>query len=217
MFDMVLALTQAAAWTDERHRESRDDLFKEHRRQEQRQLQWHKARVASYAENRQAADARYVARLKTIDAKRERAADALHRRHNSLTGKMAAMTRKGRKRQAADWQRLDDREHTLKAQATRQHAARQERQFKVEQRDRIARAREMKAQRQDHLWVRQNMDQTHDLTRASKIEVRVTHMREAYERDRQQERERQNELKQGLKNDFAKSSGRTLTRTFNGA
>jgi hypothetical protein len=40
--------TQAAAYVDAEFRRTQDDLFTEHRRQEQRQLAWHKDALQSF-------------------------------------------------------------------------------------------------------------------------------------------------------------------------
>src|SRR5713101_1683637 len=119
--------TQAAAYVDSEFRRTHDDLFTEHRRQEQRQLAWHKSRLESFARNREAGEQRYVQRLRSIDEKRDRIAERLQRQHNSMGGRLEAMTKKGRDRQADQLARLDDRAATLTAKATRQFETLKER------------------------------------------------------------------------------------------
>src|SRR3954468_24913360 len=92
--------TQAATYIDGEHRRVHDDLIHEHRRQEQRMLSWEKSRLESHARNREVSELRYAQRLRTIEAKRDRMAARIQARHNSIGGRLEALTKKGRERQA---------------------------------------------------------------------------------------------------------------------
>src|SRR5437764_11329163 len=98
--------TQAATYIDGEFRRVHDDLIQEHRRQEQRMLSWEKSRLESHARNRELSGLRYAQRLRTIEAKRDRIADRIQARHNSIGGRLAAMTKKDREQQTAELQRL---------------------------------------------------------------------------------------------------------------
>src|SRR3954468_8853149 len=128
--------TQAATYIDGEHRRVHDDLIHEHRRQEQRMLSWEKSRLESHARNREVAGLRYAQRLKTTEEKRDRIADRMQARHNSIGGRLEALTKKGRERQASELQRLDERAERLQAQAGRNYQALTERQFQAEPRRR---------------------------------------------------------------------------------
>src|SRR4051794_3148100 len=142
--------TQAATYIDGEFRRVHDDLIHEHRRQEQRMLSWEKSRLESHARNREVAGLRYAPRLRAIEEERDRNAAHFRPRHNSIGGRLAALTKKGREQQAAELQRLDEHAERLQAQAGRNYQALTERQFQVEQRDRIRTARELKDFRHDH-------------------------------------------------------------------
>jgi len=55
--------TQAAAYVDAEFSRAQDDLFREHRRQEQRQLAWHNSARQSFARNRELSEQRYCSGL----------------------------------------------------------------------------------------------------------------------------------------------------------
>lgn len=169
--------TQAAAYIDGEFRRVHDDLIHEHRRQEQRMLSWEKSRLESHARNREMAELRYAQRLRTIEAKRDRIADRMKARHNSIGGRLEALTRKGRERQAAELQRLDDRAERLQARAGRNFQALTERQFQAEQRDRIRTARELRDFRRDHDDMSQRHIKDHQASREQKIEARAQAVR----------------------------------------
>ena len=182
--------TQAAAYVDAEFRRTQDDLFREHRRQEQRQMAWNKDALRSFARNREISEQRYVQRLRTIEEKRDRIAERLQRQHRSIGGRLEALTKKGRARQAEILARLDDRAAALTARATRQFEARKERQFEAEQRERIHDARYLKFLRLDHLELRQQQARHHEATREPKIDDRVQAMRQTAERNLRQELQR---------------------------
>jgi hypothetical protein len=169
--------TQAAAYIDGEHRRVHDDLIHEHRRQEQRMLSWEKSRLESHARNREVSELRYAQRLRTIEARRDRIADRMQTRHNSIGGRMEALTKKGRERQAAELQRLDDRAAQLQVRAGRNFNALTERQFQAEQRDRINTAREMKEFRREHDDMRQQHVKDHQASREQKVEARTQQVR----------------------------------------
>ena len=182
--------TQAAAYVDAEFRRTQDDLFREHRRQEQRQLAWHNSARQSFARNRELSEQRYLQRLKSIEEKRDRIAERLQRQHRSIGGRLEALTKKGRARQADILARLDDRAAALTARATRQFEERKERQFEAEQRERIHDARHVKFIRLDHLELRQQQARHHEETRERKIDDRVQAMRQTAERNLRQELQR---------------------------
>jgi uncharacterized protein YbjQ (UPF0145 family) len=93
-------------------------------------LSWEKSRLESHACNREVSGLRYAQRLRTIEAKRDRIADRIQARHNSIGGRLVALTKKGREQQAAELQRLDDRAERLQARAGRNYQALTERQFR---------------------------------------------------------------------------------------
>jgi hypothetical protein len=98
-------------------------------------------------------------------------------RHNSIGGRLEALTKKGRERQAAELQRLDDRAAQLQARAGRNFNALTERQFQAEQRDRINTAREMKEFRREHDDMRQQHIKDHQASREQKVEARTQQVR----------------------------------------
>src|SRR2546421_12895066 len=98
-------------------------------------------------------------------------------RHNSIGGRLAALTKKGREQQAAELQRLDDSATQLQARAGRNYQALTERQFQAEQRDRIRTAREMKEFRRDHDEMRQQHVKDHHASREQKVEARTQEVR----------------------------------------
>lgn len=169
--------TQAAAYIDGEFRRVHEDLTHEHRRQEQRMLSWEKSRLESHARNREVAELRYAQRLKTIEAKRDRIADRMQARHNSLAGRLEALTKKGRERQAAEMQRLDDRAAQLQRLAGRNYQALTERQFQAEMKDRLLSAREMKTFRHEHEEMRQQHIKDHQASREQKVEARTQNIR----------------------------------------
>lgn len=169
--------TQAATYIDGEFRRVHDDLIHEHRRQEQRMLSWEKSRLESHARNREVSELRYAQRLRTIEERRDRIADRMKARHNSIGGRLEAMTKKGRERQAGELQRLDDRATQLQARAGRNYQALTERQFQAEQRDRIRTAREMKEFRRDHDEMRQQHVKDHQASREQKVEARAQEVR----------------------------------------
>src|SRR3954470_18298837 len=165
--------TQAATYSHGERRRVHDDLIHEHRRQEQRMLSWEKSRLESHARNREVSELRYAQRLRTIEAKRDRMADRIQARHNSIGGRLEALTKKGRERQAGELQRLDDRAERLQAQAGRNYQALTERQFQAEPRRRPRTAREMKDFRHDHEEMRQKHIRDHQASREQKVEARA--------------------------------------------
>ena len=164
---------RAAAYIDQRFRDDQRNLILEQQRQEQRELAIRKGEVQSFARNREQAELRHAERLRSIEAKRDRIADDLHRRHNSLGGRLAGMTKAGRARQAGQLERLNDRAAFLQARAERQFQALGERQFQAEQKARIAHAREIKTMREEHRQDRQQHAQRYEQTRARQIEDRT--------------------------------------------
>jgi hypothetical protein len=148
--------TQAATYIDGEFRRVHDDLIHEHRRQEQRMLSWERSRLESHARNREVSGLRYAQRI---------------------GGRLEALTKKGRERQAAELQRLDDRAAQLQARAARNYQALTERQFQAEQKDRIRTAREIKDFRRDHDDMRQQHIKDHQASREQKIETRAQDVR----------------------------------------
>lgn len=165
--------TRAAAQVDENFRQIEADLFREHRRQEQRTLAFHLTQLQSFARNREIAEVRYLQRMKRIEGGYERAAASIHKRQNSVAGRLERLTKAGRERQAATWQALEDRRAMLDRRATALFQAQQERQFQAEQRDRILRAHELKFFRLDHLEERQQQRNHHHASREFLIQERV--------------------------------------------
>jgi len=85
--------TQAAC-VDAEFRRRQDDLFREHRGQEQRQLGWHKIILEGFARNRELAERRYVQQMRSIEERRDRIAGRLQCQHRSLGGRLEALTKK---------------------------------------------------------------------------------------------------------------------------
>ena len=165
-----------------------------------------KSRLQSHARNREEAEERHAQRLRSIEERKERIADRLHRQHNSLAGRMQAMTKKGRARQAEQLERLDDRAAQLQGRAQRSFAALQERQFQAAQRDRIQSARDVKFLRLDNLEARRTHADHHDRTRAFKIDVREQQLKQAQQQAREQALKR--ELQQLHQPDRSRSVSR---------
>jgi hypothetical protein len=209
----------AAAYVDGEYRRIQNDLFSEHRRQEQRELAIYKTRLESFARNRELSEQRYTQRLRTIEEKRDRIEERLRRQHQSLGGRLEALTKKGRERQAGQLQRLDDRAAALTVRATRQLEARRERQFEAEQSNRIAYARQLKTLRQEHYGYRLEQTRRHIQTRDRKIDDRVRAMKLNMERSLRQEfQHRQADDRQRtatLRQNFQQQGqdGQTLTRS----
>jgi len=65
--------TAAAAYIDGDFRRVHADLIHEHRRQEQRELAYHRGQLEGFARNRETAELRYVQRLRSIEEKRQHA------------------------------------------------------------------------------------------------------------------------------------------------
>jgi hypothetical protein len=173
--------TQAAAYVDAEHRRVHDDLFREHRRQEQRILAFHKGQLQGFERNREQAELRYLQKIKSLDEQQARAAAMLERQHRSIRGRFAGLTKAGRATQqerreaiAEDFDRQRMREH-------RNLEELKERQFEAEQADRISRAREIKFFRLDHLEDRQKQTRDHQASRELKIDARMQEMKRTAE------------------------------------
>ena len=182
--------SQAAAYVDREFRRAHADLFREQRRQERRELAYHKGQLQSFARNREDAEARHAARIRSLDEQEKRAAALLERQQRSLKGRLQALTKAGRATQrerreaiAEDFERSRMREH-------RSLEGLKERQFQAEMADRIARARQMKFFRLDNHELRQHHLKQHQATREQKIESRVQAVRHTAEQSLKQELQR---------------------------
>jgi hypothetical protein len=196
------ARTRAAASVDREHREQHQALIYYHRHEEQAHLRQAKRQLGSFDDNQAQAEQRYVQRMRSIEEKRDRIADRLHRQHNSVGGRLQAMTKAGRAKQAVQLDRLDDRAAQLQSRATRQFQALTERQFQVKQSERIWQARHLKLFRAANLDDRQKHMQDHEQKRPWKIEDRVQTLRQVAEQD----------LKQALRHDREQAQSRNLSR-----
>ena len=96
---------------------------------------------------------------------------------DSIGGRLAALTKKGRERQAAELERLNDRAHQLQAKAHRNYQALTERQFQNEQRDRMLTAHHVQFYRFENYQHRQEQIKLHQATREQKIEAKVQQIR----------------------------------------
>jgi uncharacterized protein YbjQ (UPF0145 family) len=147
----------------------------------------------------------------TIEERRDRIADRIKARHNSIGGRLAALTKKGREKQAAELQRLDDRAEQLQARAHRNYQALTERQFQAEQRDRTLTAQHIKFFRLENLEMRQQHLKEHQASREQKIEARTQEIqRQTAERllqaEMQRTREQADERSRTLKMDMQRAA-----------
>ena len=188
--------SRAAQHIDAEFVRAQQNFHREHLRQEKAQLSHYKSRLYDHDANRKLAESRYVARLNQIHAREERASIAMHKRHTSFQGKMAAMTKAGRERQADEREALQQRGHDLRAHATRNFNALQERQFQAKQDERIHSAQMMKMFRADHHEARQQQAKVHHQARDIKVEVRQQTMKDAAEQALRQQLRELNEQKQ---------------------
>jgi hypothetical protein len=200
--------TRAAAYIDSQFRSEQHGWMREHQRQEQRMLAFHKSQLQSFANNRETAELRYVQRMQRmqrmqrIERGYQRAAVAVEKRHNSIAGRLERLTKAGRDKQEATREALDERRRKLDRMATANFRALGERQSRAEQAGRIARAREMKLFRQDHVDARRQQERMHQHNRPRQIEERSQTLQRAAA---------EQALKQGLQ-DLQQGRGRTITR-----
>lgn len=204
----------AAAWIDGNFHERQQTLVREHRRLERNMLVWEQAQHKRSAWNAKEAEDRYLQRIRTIDERRDRIADRIYSQHNSIAGRLAAMTKKGRAAQAEQIERLDDRADQLRQQAGRNLSNLNDRMFRRDMEDRVFRARQIKLFRVDHMDARLTQTQRHQQSRDRMIDDRVQAMQRVIEKERRQQAM---EKKQDLRQTFDKASGQDLRNTFNQA
>jgi hypothetical protein len=182
--------------------ELRDDFRRQHRDLMQGQtLQFaasskHRAReLVSFAANRAEAIRHHAGRIEEINGREQKAAQELAKRHDSLAGRMASLTRKGKVRQEQERQGLTDRFENDRMKQHRDLAALQERQFAAEQKARLRYGMELKIMREGHVSARQLQRGWQDDNRPRLTQQRVDHhQREAartLQQDRQQGQERE--------------------------
>ena len=152
----------------------------------------------SFAANRDEAIRHHAGRIQEIDGREKQAAIALAKQHDSLAGRLSAVTKKGRDRQEQERTALA---HKFESQRITQHrdlAARQERQAENEQKARLRYGMELKAMREGHIAVRREQRGWQDNNQHRLIKERVNAQREPLAR----------EFNRGAQE-------KTLTRAFN--
>jgi hypothetical protein len=169
-----------------------DDLIREHQRQEERQsasMQW-KAE-AYHARDLEAASNRYNTRMHIIDQRYERMAVRLRDQHNSVRGRLQALTKAGRSHQ--EWQRaaLRVRARNLRVKVMDRFLDRKvELQERYEESLKMAN-REIRTLRKQHRAEQRQRQKEHSRDRNALIEAYAQRIREQRaEQARQQERER---------------------------
>jgi hypothetical protein len=168
------------------------DLIREHQRQEERQsasLQW-KAE-AHHARDLETASNRYNTRLHIIDRRYERMALSLRDRHNSVRGRLQALTKEGRSYQESQRTALRVRAGNLRVKVIDRFLDRKlELQERYEASLKMAN-REIKALRKQHRKEQHRLVEEHRRDRDNRIDAYAQRIREQRaEQTRQQELQR---------------------------
>jgi hypothetical protein len=188
----AFAIDLARAHVDGEFRRTQADLLAEHRRQEQRHLAALKASfVYNRSRDREAASNRYNTRMHIIDERAERMALTLRDEHNSMRGRLQALTKAGRSQQ--EWQReaLRVRAGNLRVKVIDRFLDRKVELRERREADRKEIIREMRDMRQQHRDERLHRALLHDLNRDDRIQAYAQQIREQRaEQARQQQLER---------------------------
>jgi hypothetical protein len=170
---------RAAAEIDRDFEDYQRYLILLHRREERRELGHIKAGLQDHARDREIAELRHVRRLRLIEEKRDRMADAVRHQPKTLGYRLATLTKAGRAQHSAPLERLNERAARLQGRATRQFQAITERQSQAVQDERNFRARCLRRFRERNLEERQQHRQEHAAAREQQIEARTIDMRRA--------------------------------------
>ena len=163
--------THRAADVDEEFRRAYADLFREHRRQEQRLLTLHKSQLQSAEHSCAEAIARHDRRIQSLWAQEHRQKQELERQQPGIRGRLAGLTKLGRAEQQAKRRALAERFENARAKEHYELERQKERQVEIEQADRMTRAREIKRSRLEHLEERQKQARLHQGSHEFKMDV----------------------------------------------
>jgi hypothetical protein len=137
----------------------------------------------SFADNRDEAIRHHAGRIQEIDGREKQAAIALAKQHDSLAGRLSAVTQKGRDRQEQERTALAEKFESQRITQHRDLAARQKRQAENEQKARLRYGMELKAMREGHIAVRREQRGWQDNNQHRLIKERVTAQREPLARE----------------------------------
>jgi hypothetical protein len=137
----------------------------------------------SFADNRDEAIRHHAGRIQEIDGREKQAAIALAKQHDSLAGRLSAVTKKGRDRQEQERQGLAEKFESQRMTQHRDLAARQERQGENEQKARLRHGLEFKAMREGHVAARREQSHWQDNNRNRLVKERVSAEREPLARE----------------------------------
>lgn len=176
---MADAKARAAEYVDAAHHRAHAGLKASHAKWERHELNHQLGRINSIGQNRTVIDARYVARMQTIQNKKANMARIIDRQHKSIGGRLERLTPGGRARQAATWQRLEDRAFTLELRAGRKHYMQLEQWSGHVQAARLTAARDMKGMRGQNRDALHDHKRQHIEHRPNKIHARMREMEQA--------------------------------------
>ena len=173
------AKSRAAAYVDAEHQRAHDALKASNKKWERHQLNDELGRINSIKQNRAVIDARYLARMQTIQNKKANVALIIQRRHDSLAGRLERLTPKGRARQADTWRRLDERAETLELRAGQKHQRQVEQHHGHVQAARVSAARNVNGLRGQNRDALQDHQRQHIEHRPNKIHTRMRELEQA--------------------------------------
>jgi hypothetical protein len=178
--------SRASAYIDRTHRDQRQALFDQHRMQEQRELARRKGEMQGFRQQQRTIEDRYTARTQQIERGRDRAQQAIQKRHGSVAGRLQGMTKAGRARQQDEFERLATRVEQLHGRAYNQYSNSNLRLQNNEQKARIGHARELKTLHEQHWRYREEHTQRHQQTRDQQVQDRTQTLRQAAEQQLRQ-------------------------------
>lgn len=170
------ARVAATAYVDAQHHRAHGQMKASHQRWERHELNHHMARINSIRQNEAIINARYVARSQTIENKKANMAWIIDRQHKSVAGRLDRMMPGGRARQAATWERLQERADQLQIRTARQHQAQIERHGQVLQAARQTRNQEWMGLRGMHRDALVDHQKQHIENRPNRVHARMREM-----------------------------------------
>jgi hypothetical protein len=198
------ARSRATEHVDAEHRRAHDALKTSHKKWERNELNHELGRINSIKQNRDGIDDRYVQRIKTIQSRKDSVALTIQRRHNSIAGRLEALTPKGRARQAETWRRLDERAETLELRAGKKHQTQLEQHDRHVQMARISAARNINGSRGQNRDALQEHYLKHIERRPDKIHARR----------REMEQEKLAQLRPELKHEWQQQANKAPSQTI---
>jgi hypothetical protein len=194
---------RAGEWVDAEHRREAQALKLSHSHAEKSMLNRGLDRIHSLSQNRAGIDDRYLTRIASINARKERVAEIIQARHRSPLGRLQALTRKGRAAQAEEFQRLHGRARELERRAGRNHQMHLARHDRLLRKARYEEAQFVKIYRLDNRQIRDDHRRYNIDNRQNQVHERV--------RDMQQERKRS--LSIAHKQEFNRQANRPPSKT----